>query len=106
LIRCARRWASSLSPGSHPRFETIAAVCRALGVKVEFARGRETAKAAPRTLIIDDFRAKKQAKPVRLFAKAKPAVLSKEDRKQLAKRKLIAERKREAAKRPAAKRRA
>jgi probable addiction module antidote protein len=57
----------ALAPGSHPRFETIAAVCRALGVKVEFARGQAAAKAAPRTLTIDAFRAKLAAS-----AKAKP----------------------------------
>jgi probable addiction module antidote protein len=95
----------ALAPGSHPRFETIAAVCRALGVKVEFARGEAPAKAAPRTLTIDDFRPIKPAKPARLSAKAKPTALSKEDRKLLAKRKLVAERK-QVAKRPAAKRRA
>jgi probable addiction module antidote protein len=94
----------ALAPGSHPRFETIAAVLRALGVKVEFARGRATAKSAPRTLTIDDFRPIKPAdrEP---SSKAKPTTLSKEDRKLLAKRKLLAERK-QAAKRPAAKRRA
>jgi probable addiction module antidote protein len=91
----------ALAPGSHPRFETIAAVCRALGVKVKFA---ETARAASRPVMIEAFRPIK-AKPARLSAKAKTTALSKEDRKLLAKRKLLAERK-QAAKRPAAKRRA
>jgi probable addiction module antidote protein len=61
----------ALAPGSHPRFETIAAVLRALGVKVEFARGETPAKAAPRTVTIEDFRPIKQAdrEP---SAKAKP----------------------------------
>jgi probable addiction module antidote protein len=94
----------ALAPGSHPRFETIAAVLRALGVKVEFVHGQEAAKAAPRTVTIDAFRPIEQA-PARPSAKAKPTALSKEDRKLLAKRKLLAERK-QAAKRPAAKRRA
>jgi probable addiction module antidote protein len=37
----------ALAPGSHPRFETIAAVLRALGVKVA-VHGPETAKGKPR----------------------------------------------------------
>lgn len=47
----------ALAPGSHPRFETIAAVCRALGVKVEFVReGIVTAKA----LTFDELRPVKE----------------------------------------------
>jgi probable addiction module antidote protein len=94
----------ALAPGSHPRFETIAAVLRALDVKVEFARRQETAKASAKPVTIESFRPIK-AKPARLSMKAKSTALSKEDRKLLAKRRLLAERK-QAAKRPAAKRRA
>jgi probable addiction module antidote protein len=94
----------ALAPGSHPRFETIAAVCRALGVKVEFGRGQVPAKEAAKPVTIEDFRPIRQTEPARLSAKAKTAALSKEDRKLLAKRKLLAERKREAAKRPAKRR--
>jgi probable addiction module antidote protein len=51
----------ALAPGSHPRFETIRAVLRALGVKV-VVRGQETAKAASRPVTIDDFVPIKRAK--------------------------------------------
>jgi len=44
----------ALAPGSHPRFETIAAVLRALGVKVA-VRGQGTAKAASKPVTINDF---------------------------------------------------
>jgi probable addiction module antidote protein len=59
----------ALAPGSHPRFETIAAVCRALGVKVEFVRGQAPAKAASKRVTIESFRPIK-AKPARLSAKS------------------------------------
>ena len=39
----------TLTPGSHPRFETIIAVLGALGVKV-VVRGRQTAKRAARVV--------------------------------------------------------
>jgi probable addiction module antidote protein len=94
----------ALARGSHPRFETIAAVLRALGVKVEFAHGPAPAKAVAEPSTIAAFRVK-PAKPTRPKAKAKRTALSKEERKLLAKRKLLAEQK-QAAKRPAAKRRA
>ena len=45
----------TLAPGSHPRFETIAAVMRALSVKMA-VRGPETAKAEPKSVTIDAFR--------------------------------------------------
>jgi probable addiction module antidote protein len=51
----------ALAPGSHPRFETIRAVLRALGVKV-VVRGQETAKAASKPVTIDDFAPIKPAK--------------------------------------------
>jgi addiction module HigA family antidote len=72
----------------------------AISLEVERARGQETPKAASRTMRFEDFRPIKQAEPSK--AKTTP---SKEDRKLIGKRKLLAER-RQAAKRPATKRRA
>ena len=80
----------ALAPGSHPRFETIAAVLRALGVKVAVS-GQGTAKAASRPLTMGDLVPMKPAKR-ESFLKAKPATLAKKDRKPRANPKQAAKR--------------